>query len=262
MYIKVIGTTGLGLAVLNILGFMKGVIMRKFNFRKILSLALAAFVAFGMLGVGTLGVNAEAENWFLDTNDTVWAGSPYWENGVSVYDMNNDGQDAKAITSATSSNNGVFSVKTESYDGSTRFYVNGVAKGTAKLTVTFTTPADETKTLSKNITVKKYPKEIKSLKVNGKKVKTSKYKYEYNKKLSKSKTKVKIKMALKKGWKVTSISAYRYTKNGDPKEFKVSKSAIKKGKNIKFSKKYYGMSISVEMKKGNDTINYSFYFYR
>ena len=56
LYIKVIGTTGLGLAVLNILGFMKGVIMRKFNFREILSLALAACVAFGTFAVGAVGV--------------------------------------------------------------------------------------------------------------------------------------------------------------------------------------------------------------
>ena len=230
--------------------------MKKFNFRKILSLALAAFVAFGMLAVGTVGVNAEAEDWRIETSydtDYVWAGDSSW---FDVYDWGN--QENGKITSATSSNNSVFSVDTYEDYG----FINGLAVGTATLNVNFTTPAGETKSLSKNIVVKKYPKEIKSLKVNGKKVNTSKYKFFYDKKMSKSKTKATIKMALKKGWKITDIYADR-SKNGDKwTQFKVSKSTLLKGKAIKFSKKYKYMSIRVTLKKGNDIIWYSFNFYR
>ena len=260
MYIKVIGTTGLGLAVLNILGFMKGVIMRKFNFRKILSLALAAFVAFGTFAVGAVNVNAATEDWKI-FNDTVWLGSEQWDNYIDVYD-NASPQTRKAITSATSSDTSVFSIKTEAFEDGNNYFIIGVAPGTAKLTVSFTTQSGETKTLSKNIVVKKYPKEIKSLKVNGKKVSTSKHKFNYRKKISKSKSSVKIKMALKKGWKITSIYADRSKTGEKYTTFKVSKSALTKGKAIKFSKKYKYMWIRVAMKKGKNIIWYSFDFYR
>ena len=257
MYIKVIGTTGLGLAVLNILGFMKGVIMRKFNFRKILSLALAAFVAFGTFAVGAVGVNAETENWGIDGEDSFWAGSTSWFN---VYDSGND--TPGTITSATSSNNKVFSIQKETFGGNTDFFMKGVGAGTAVLTVNFTTPSGETKTLTKSVLVKKYPKEIKSLKVNGKKVNTSKYKFYYNKKISKSKTKVNVKMALKKGWKIIGVTAERTKDRKTWKKFTVKKSALTKGKPIKFGKKYKDMYIYIELKKGNDIIWYSLDFYR
>ena len=229
----------------------------KFNFRKVLSLVLAAFVAFGMLGAGTLGVNAETENWVLNTEDTIWAGEEAW---LDVYDEGND--DFGDITSATSSNTGVLSIQKNVYNGVTEYYGLGVAAGTAQVTVNFTTRSGQAKSVTKNIVVKAYPKEIKSLKVNGKKVNTNKHKFFYSKKMSKSKTSVKIKMALQKGWKITDARVYRYTKSGEEKMGKVSKSALKKGKAIKFNKKYRFMYVSVSMQKGNETIWYSFDFYR
>jgi hypothetical protein len=229
----------------------------KFKFRKILSLVLAAFVAFGMLGVGTLAVNAETENWVLNTEDSIWEGANAW---FDVYDEGNDAPGG--ITSVTSGNTGVLSIEKEVYDGVTEYRGLGVAPGTAQVTVNFTTPSGQTKSLTKNIVVKAYPKEIKSLKVNGKKVNTSKNKFFYNKKVSKSKGSVKIKMALKKGWKITNIYADRSTNGDKYTQFKVKKSALKNGKAIKFGKKYKYMWINVTMKKGNDIIQYTFDFYR
>ena len=229
----------------------------KFNFRKVLSLVLAAFVAFGMLGAGTLGVNAETENWVLNTEDTIWAGEEAW---FDVYDEGND--DFGDITSATSSNTGVLSIQKNVYNGVTEYYGLGVAAGTAQVTVNFTTRSGQAKSVTKNIVVKAYPKEIKSLKVNGKKVNTNKHKFYYSKKMSKSKTSVKIKMALKKGWKITNIYADRSTNGDKYTQFKVKKSALKNGKAIKFGKKYKYMWINVTMKKGNDIIQYTFDFYR
>ena len=229
----------------------------KINFRKILSLALAAFVAFGTLGVGTLGVNATTEDWFLDVTETAWTGSSYW---IGVYDTVSG--DNGTITSATSSNTAVFDIAKFGYDGGVDYNIDPKAAGTATLTVNFTTPSGEAKTLSKNVVVKAYPKEIKSLKVNGKKVNTNKYKFFYNKKMSKSKTSVKIKMALKKGWKITNIYADRSTNGDKYTQFKVKKSALKNGKAMKFGKKYKYMWINVTMKKGNDIIQYTFDFYR
>lgn len=234
---------------------MKGVFMKKFNFRKILSLALAAFVAFGTFAAGAVSVNAADDGWYIGISDTIWTGEEIY---FGVYDANENMGD---ITSIASSNNGVLSAQKEVYDDFTYYYVKGVTAGTATLTVNFNTSSGA-QSLSQNILVKKYPKQIKSLKVNGKKVNTNKNKFFYAKKVSKKKTKVNIKMALKKGWKITNVSATRWTKNGEPKNFKVSKSAIKKGKAIKFSKKYTGMYINVEMKKGSDIINYEFNFYR
>lgn len=234
----------------------------KFNFKKILSLVLAAFVAFGTLGLGTLGANAASEDWRIGIDSSIWTGTSYY---INVYDMNSTDPATSigTVTNATSSNNGVFKISKDNFDnGGASFFVDPVKSGTAKLTVNFTTSTDETKTLSKNIVVKKYPKHIKSLRVNGKKVSTVKNKFYYSKKVSKSKTSVKVKMALKKGWKITKVEATYFTKKGTPKDFKVSKSAIKKGKAIKFGKKYKEMNIYVQMKKGSNTIWYGFWFFR
>jgi len=114
--------------------------------------------------------------------------------------------------------------------------------------------------------LKAYPKQIKSLKINGKAVNTGKYKYEVTRKISKSSTRVKIKMALKKGWKITDLSAYRATRSnareGMFSKFKITKSQLLKGSDIKIPKKYKSVNIGFTMKKGKYELNYIIYLRR
>ena len=114
--------------------------------------------------------------------------------------------------------------------------------------------------IKKTITVKKYPNQIKSLKVNGKAVKVSENKYFLDSKTGK--TSVKIKMALKKGWKIKNVEAYAYTKNYTEKKISATKKAISKGSAISFPKKYRELHVTVNMSKGKDVVSYTFYFYR
>ena len=105
--------------------------------------------------------------------------------------------------------------------------------------------------------------EIKKLTVLGKNVNLKKTdnKFFYSKKCKT--TKPKIKMTLKKGWKIEYISAGAYKNGNYKKEVKVTKTMLKKGKAISFSKKYDNVYISVFMinSKG-DRINYDISLYR
>ena len=236
--------------------------MKNINFRKILSFVLAAFVAFGTLSVGTFNVYAEDEQWTLMLEDsidtTIWTGQNYW---IYVNDINsNDPEPRRAdVTSAKTSNKRVFKIGSDDINDED-FLLIPVKPGTAKLTVYYETPSGETRKLSKKIVVKKYPKQIKSLRLNGKKVNTNKHKYSYIKKVSKSTTKVRVKMALKKGWKITKVYGIRMKETGPLVDFKISKSAVKKGKSIKFSKDSIETIVVIEMKKGKNTIDYWVYF--
>ena len=107
------------------------------------------------------------------------------------------------------------------------------------------------------VTVKKYPNQIKSLKINGKSVKIKGNKRFSCTKVTK-KNKAKIKIALKKGWKITKVKGkYLNIKTGKSTKIKGIKKAIVKGKPFKFPKKYYVADITITMKKGKQTMKYS-----
>ena len=97
-------------------------------------------------------------------------------------------------------------------------------------------------------------------KVNGKTVKVSKHKYSYSKYTKK--TTVKVKMALKKGWKIAAVYAYKYDKDGNEKEVSIRKSSITKGRLLSFASKYENFNITVYMSKGSKMIYYNFNFHR
>lgn len=236
----------------------------KKSFNKITSMLLALCLVLGSVAFGAGEAFATGENWSLDVMTSLWAGDNTW---VWVYDANSEDYTKATVTGVTSSNPAILAVSAgkayDEYDREyTEFMLTGKTPGSAAITVNYTTPNGETGTLSATIQVKKYPKQIKSLKVNGKKVKISKHKYNYSKKVKKSKTTLTIKMALKKGWKISSVNAGRWTKSGKFSDVKVKKKALLKGKTIKFPKKYSDMFINVEMKKGSSYINYEFYFWR
>lgn len=232
----------------------------KKSFNKITSMLLALCLVLGSVAFGAGEAFATGEDWVLGISNSFWVGETDY---TWVYDANDIG--VATLTNVTSSNAAVIAVAKDSWeeDGITyaEFWLTAKGAGSATVTATFKDQDGNEGTVSEIVTVKKYPKQIKSLRVNGKKVKVSKHKYNYSKRLKK-KTKVNIKMALKKGWKISSVYGERWTKSGNNKSFKIKKSTLLKGKTIKFPKKYTGMWISVEMKKGNNYIYYSFDFYR
>ena len=234
--------------------------MKKLTFKKIASLFLAFVVAIGTLAASSVSVTAKSSSWFIGISDTCWTETMY---GFGVYNADNPDKEGK-IKSVKSSNTKIFKVKKETYEYNGKKYTQGTLTpkkpGKAKLTVVFKTPSGKEQKLTQTITVKKYPYEINSLKVDGKTVKIKDYKFYYGKKTSKDT--VKIKMALKDGWKIDSIYADRSKTGKTFKEFKVNKSALKNGTAIKFPKKYKYLWINVQLTNGKDYIHYSFDFYR
>ena len=241
---------------------------------KITSLMLILCLTFGVFAVSAGSAYAESKKWTILANEDRWVGDP--DNYVSVCDLNSfdnkNGPVYATVTSVKSSKDSVLAVKEEKLtfeDHKEKAYILKSKKaGKATITVKFKKPSGKTGTLKKTITVRKYPYEIKSLKVNGKSVKISKNKFNFSKKTNR--TNVTVKMALKKGWKVSSIYCYRYKKNGKTSEVKVTKKMIRKGLSISFPKKYDNMLVSVYMTDGKDRdeesnshiISYDVSFYR
>ena len=233
--------------------------MKKF-FSRITSMMLVLCLVLGMTAFGS-GKAYAAEKWTLDVGTKVWAGD---YTGVFVVDDNADDWVTATITNITLSDPEKLEVQTAEFEENgelvTSYLLYGKKSGTSTITVDYTTPGGETGTLSKTIKVLKYPYQIKSLKVNGTKVKVSKHKYDYSKKTSK--TKVKVKMALKKGWKIDYVQARRTKKSGKGTWAKVTKKMITNGSSISFPKKYAEMNVLIVMKKGSNYITYNVYFHR
>lgn len=227
----------------------------KKRFSKILSLMLAAVVAFGTIGISTSGAYAVSHKWTIGCQDYIWKGDSIY---VSVYDQINDYADAQ-VTKVVSSNKNIKVIKNK--DGSdVWFNLKGKKIGKAKITVYFKAPGSSTvKHKSKTIRVKAYPNEIESLKVCGKSVKISSNKFNYHV-YEYKKTSPSVKLALKKGWKIDSIYAYAYTKSGAEKKMKITKKMLKNGTAFSLAKKYRDLYIDIGMIKGDDYSNYISYF--
>ncbi len=198
----------------------------------------------------------ETDGWVLNYSNVCYVGQPYL--GVEAYNV--DSEEYKAVDKVVSSDKDVVSIKTDKWkdeNGKTHknFELKAKKAGKVTITVDYTTPEGTKVQQDVYIRVKKYPKQIKSLKVSGKKVKVSKNKYTYFKGKYKS-TKASVKVALKKGWKIDGVWAFMYTKSGKEKEVKITKKMITKGTSFKFPKKYRYMNIGFAMNKGNDWLYY------
>lgn len=183
--------------------------------------------------------------------ETLWAGADIY---TCIW-FDNMPDDAKLVKIKSSNKKIIKAVKYGSgiYD----HYIRPRKKGTATITVTYEYN-NETKTISAKYRVKKYPKPIKYLIVNGKKVNIKKHRYSYDiHKYKKTKAKIKIKLA--KGWKILSVQGLKEkvkdesrTKDFTPKNNKSFK--IPKGYNCYI---YY----HIENKK-HETMTYSVSFMR
>ena len=165
------------------------------------------------------------------------------------------------ITSVVTGNKNVIGIKKSSYYNAkgkkqTMYTMDCKKSGKAKLTVKFKTAKGKTGTIRTEVKVKKYPAQIKSLKVNGKKVNTSKKKYLYEVRKYK-KASATVKMKVKAGWKVQDAQYYLFGSTGS-KNGTLKSSVITGGKKISFPKKYSQLMVTISMtNKNNDYISYT-----
>lgn len=227
--------------------------MKRNVLRRSLSLLLGLLVALGMTTT-VFAQDVEDKNGevFMSAEDVVYLG--FNESYVAVY-----GDDDVIIKSVTSSNTNVATV----YEKDGEYYVKGVALGKVTITSTYKYKGKEG-SLSVSLEVKKLPVLFSSLKVNGKKVSLSKHPFGMNKKTKA--TSVKIKAKLASGWKVKKVTAraYKGVKDYKGTKVKVTKKMIKKGKKIKFAKKYKNLIVFVDLVNTStgERSGYSFQFYR
>lgn len=213
-----------------------------------LSVMLAAVVALGMMGIGTVKATA-AEKWYVTVPNVIWIGEDDQIVGVCR------GEKESRVTKVTSSNSAVLKVRTEKWRNEknkmqTYYFVRAKSAGKATLTIKHSKG-----TIKQTVRVKKYPNHITSLTVNGKKVKISDNKFRYDKGNIKS-SKVTVKMNLKSGWKITDVWGNCWNMNGGDRSFTKSASVVKKGSAISFPKKYSEFELMIAMTNGKDTINY------
>lgn len=225
-------------------------------FKRVSAFLLAVFVAFGMLCVSVKDVKAES-GLEVGISSVVWKGE---KNGwFGLFDPNEKiADDQYIITAVKSSNPAVLKTKLEADPEGDYAWGSYTAKKTGKVVVTvdYKFKDGTTGSASANVTVKPYPNNIKSLKVNGKTVKISKNKFQCQRKFKGSKA--KIKMALKKGWKIDSVDASGWNKSFDKQyKIKVTKKGLLKGKYFKVPAKCKYVDVNVTLRKGNNF----FYYY-
>ena len=223
---------------------------------KLFSVMLAFVMAFGMVLADTAAVSA-GSSWDLTISPTVYVGEP-WA-GLEVYNIKTD--KSATVISLTSSAPKVIKIrknKGEGENGEVVYDFEAVPKkaGKAKLTGKFRMSNGKTGSFSKTVVVKKYPGQIKSLKVNGKSIDLKKNKYNYYLE-GFTGNNVTIKMNLKKGWKITSAEgSLDNFDTGKSKQIKNAKKLLKSGKTISFPQSYNSFWISITMEKGDDMLSY------
>ncbi|MBR0399583.1 MAG: hypothetical protein IJH95_02040 [Mogibacterium sp.] len=235
--------------------------MDKSIFKRSFSLMIAVLMTLGVFCLSLTFADAESgieEAGVQGTTETIDIPSVMWKGDsqhISVYSINGKDVNYAKITKVTSSDTAVVK-KVKKID-----YLKAVNTGEAWVTVNYKYSKTETGSRTVKVTVKKYPKQIKSLTFNGKKVDVSKKKYSYT--VNKfSKTSLKIKMKLKEGWVISDAWGFGSAKGGS-RQLNVTKAKIAKGGKISFPKKYKSANLRVTMKnKEGNEIHYDFYLYR
>lgn len=226
-----------------------------------------------------LAQEASAETEYrIDLPGTFWIGQD--EEWLRLTDKDGGSADIDSITQS----NKVFRVSKDKYqdeNGNTHYdvYIRPVRTGSTRFTINYTDEDGAQRVMTtKKFRVKKYPKEIKSLIVNGHKIKTEKKAKLPNGKKADTRyaycvknkgVKARIKMKLNKGWKITDVSSVLSRGNDDDIRSyeKVTKKIITKqtvtnGKKIVFPKSWEELTVCVTMKKNGETIDYCVVFFR
>lgn len=222
--------------------------------KKLFVSMLAVIVAVSFMCVPAAPAFAAGDAPYLET-DTFWVK----DRGAYIY-IDKFDEEKDVITSLVSSNPAVLGVVKDSA------YVYGwkilpKKPGTVKLTAKCTVNG-KNYTLTQSFKVKKYPKAIKKLKINGKTVKVTAKKRPWETTKNKyKKSYVKVKITPKKGWKIERAwfdmgdRGYLY----DTKTLKPN--VIKKGKKIKFPKKYKSGMVMVMMYHPKTDAFFTYYVY-
>lgn len=228
---------------------------------------VAFAVAMMICGVFAGGQTAAAaeQTYRIDVPGLMWMGQA--EESVYVYRASGE---MVMLDDLTFSDETIFRVRSEEYRDEFEkvhydYEIKPAKTGKTVMTVSFADEEGTPVTLAKELRVKKYPYEIRSLKVNGKKVKIKGSKrFEYS--VKDKKTSGCVKLTPKKGWKVTRVKSTLSVGYGD--KFKdhsksITKKMILKGKTFKFPKKWDDLFIRITMKNGKgETIQYGIHMYR
>ena len=227
--------------------------MKKNIFKRAVSMVLTLVLMLGMVVAGTGQARAESVKGELSICSPLHAGEDF-----EITVRNPDTQEEATITYAKSSDRKVAKIT----EDSGYYTVYAKKPGKTRITVKYKWDNGETGKIAKNFRVKKYPNQIKSLKVNGKSIKTTgEERYWYSELCYK--TYAKIQLSLRKGWKIAKVEgAYYDSKDDRYRNIKNVKKLVKAGKSIRFPKKYRYMDIKIEMKKGTEAISYQIRLFR
>ena len=235
--------------------------MDKRIFRHIITSVLAFAIIFCgvILVAGPAQADTQTERPKVSLT-TLWAG---YDNDLNLFAVYEGKTDDMKITSIKSSNAKVIGTKKS---GSSVWDVSLIPKKAGKCTVTVKYKLDGKAYTDKiKMTVRKFPKELKSLTAGGKTInlKTNKYNcdlYKYSKKTG------SVKAKASKGWKITGVLCMLRDNPDDMNDISIktyNKSYAAKGKSIKFPNKYNTMLISIGMENSKgEWLEYVVYFHR
>ena len=241
-----------------------------YKIKRVMSLAIAVFVAFGMMAFGTGEANAASSKvkvyvYGMNQENHIYVGEKGY---AGAYDTKSDKM--PIIKSVKVADKTIAKVKKETYKYNGKkykeYYVIGKKAGKTKVSIKYKFKG-KTATKSKIVTVHEYPNAIQSITINGKNVPlTGEKAFRYEKKYSKKKTKVNVKVVPAPGWKVIDTYGEVYTVNGKSvkqSSIKKAKTKVKKGSDISFAKKYKNCWLNVQMTNRNgDMFSYEINLYR
>jgi hypothetical protein len=186
------------------------------------------------------GMAVQAKDKVKMVPETLWMGDDCYGGG-RYESLPDDVESGAKVVKIKSSDKKVLKVVKDG-KGLYDYYLVPKKAGKAKISVTYEFE-DQKVTLSATYTVKKYPKPISSLKVNGKKMDTKKNLFRSSVKWSSGKSKIEVKPS--SGWKVADMcyfddkDDYHQVKNG--KKFSLPKNTTvhielvnKKGENLTY----------------------------
>lgn len=231
--------------------------MKRNLFRRSLSVVLALLVTFGMTSTVFAGKQTKGEV-ILDTPGKIYVGG---REQVLLDAEQTSEKNGPWITDIIVSDPSIAKIQDrDTYS----CYLKGLKPGSVVLTVNYTYKGQKG-SMSATVKVKPVPQCFKSIKVNGKKAKFDKDPFIIYKKTKNAKT-VKIKAKLAPGWKVKSVRAAAVKSMNATKAYKVKvpKTPLKKGKKIRFAKKYKVMMVQIKLqnKTTGKKFNYYVQFYR
>ena len=221
------------------------------HFKKMSALFMSLVLAAGIIILDTSVADA-AGSWDLWMDSVGFVGQDW---GGFWVGNDKTGENAEVI-SVKSTEPKILKVVKHEEDGNVFWTAAAKKPGKVTLKVKYKRPDGRKASLKKKITIKKYPNQIKSLKINGKKVKIADNKF-FCLEENVTSSKIKVDLKLKKGWKIRSVNGNLWNAGGNgSKVIKKAKSHVKNGDAIKFPKKYRDFELMIGMTDGEDSIMY------